>query len=93
MKVELLKDVMLPFNGTQDKANDLPATTGLVGDVVEMDDVHAKAYIKKGLAKESEGKVTLKPGEDRKTKPAVGPTETKAPLAITTETVKSAEKK
>ena len=85
MKVELLKDVMLPFNGTRDKANDLPATTGVIGDVVEMDEVSAKAYIQKGYAKESDGKVTLKPGEDRKTK-TTGPTETKAP--ITTDSVK-----
>jgi hypothetical protein len=89
MKVELLKDVMLPHTGTHEKANDQPYSTGVAGDVVEMDDNKAKAYIKKGLAKETEAKVTVKPGEDRKVKPSAGPTETKAPAGtITTETVK-----
>lgn len=79
MKVKLLKDVALPHNGTKDTAPTGQPLVGAAGQVVELEDAQAKAYIKRHLAtavEASEAKQE-KPAEARTTKPAKGPTETK----------------
>lgn len=70
MKVQLLKDVLVS-----------PVEVGMSGDIHELPDVTAKAYIKRKLAKEvgKEGEATTKPADPnkRQTKPAKDAPETK----------------
>ena len=54
MKVKLLKDVMLPANGTKDKPNVGEPVVAEVNDVVEMPDTMAKDWIKRGLCEKAE---------------------------------------
>ncbi len=64
MKVELLKDVMLPANGTKDRPNVGEPVIGAPGDVVELVDTIAKDWVARGLAKKSEAAVTIETKED-----------------------------
>jgi hypothetical protein len=91
MKVELLKDVMLPANGTKDKPNVGEPVIAEVGDVVEVADAIGKDWVARGLAKKTDAAVTIDKTDDgeggekhvsvqpakRAKKIQVGPTETK----------------
>lgn len=54
MFVELLKDVALPHNGTDKKAPTGPPVVGEIGQVVDLTEPQARAFIKRGLAKETD---------------------------------------
>jgi hypothetical protein len=100
MKIELLKDIMLPANGTKDKPNVGEPVIAEVGDVVEVADSIGKDWVERGLAKKSDAAVTIDKADDgeggekhvltakpaeRKKKVVIGAPETK-PEAGTTET-------
>lgn len=64
MKVELLKDLMLPANGTKDRANVGEPVIASIGDVVEVIDTIGKDWVARGLAKASTAKPTIATVDD-----------------------------
>lgn len=94
MRVQLLKDVSLPHNGGKDTAPTGPPVVGNAGEVVEMEEHHAKAYIKRKLAVQAGQDAPAdakqnKEAEARKAKPKPGPPENKV---LTHETIKAETK-
>lgn len=70
MFVELLKDVALPHNGTDKKAPTGPPVVGQIGQVVDLTEPQARAFLKRGLAKETEAtEATLDTPAPTKTAP------------------------
>lgn len=64
MKVELLKDVMLPANGTHDKPNVGELVIGEIGDVADVAEVVGKDWVARGIAKETTKAVTIDKEDD-----------------------------